>query len=299
MNKGYPAAFASFIIWGLSPIYWKLLSSIPATEIILHRIIWSLPFLFFALLVLKGKAAVFALFKSFFKNKINVISATLLAFNWLVFIWAINNNYILEASLGYFINPIINVLMGMFFLKERLQVLQKIAVVFAVLGVLYLTFNYGQFPWIALFLAFSFATYGLIRKTGHLGSVEGLTFEMLVIYLPTLIVFGIFYFSGNIIFNTVEMPQRLLLIFTGVITASPLLLFAYGARKIKYSTIGIIQYLAPTMQFFIGIFIYEEDFTTDRFIGFLFIWIGLLIYSYDTIVRSKIKNVIRQQRKVD
>lgn len=289
MNKGYPAAIAAYFFWGFSPIFWKLISQIPALEILLHRIFWSFPFLMIILYWRSGSANLKSLFKNFAQKRLYFISALLLAINWLLFIWAVNNGYIVEASLGYFINPLVNVLLGVIFFKERIRRLQWIAILLASSGVLYLTFNYGNFPWIALSLAGSFGFYGLIRKMAPLGSIEGLTFEMVVLYLPALLLLANMNLHNNLVFFKVGFDIEIILIITGLVTIIPLLLFAFAARNIPYGTLGFIQYIAPSFQFLLGVFVYGEAFGVERFIGFVFIWLALIIYSAENIYFLKRK----------
>ena len=214
--------------------------------------------------------------------RIYFLSASLLAVNWFTFIWSVNNGFIVEASLGYFINPLVNVFLGVVILKERLRPGQWLALIIAAGGVLYLTFNYGSFPWIALTLAFSFAAYGLIRKTGRLEALDGLSFETGLLFLPALLflIFGIF--NGQTTIVDQPLNLQILVTVTGIITALPLLLFAYGARRITLTSLGFMQYIAPTLQFLLGVLLYNEPFSQQRFIGFMFIWGALIIFSLET-----------------
>ncbi len=216
------------------------------------------------------------------REKKNLITfsttALLLAINWLLYIWAVNAGFIVEASLGYFINPMISVLFGMVFFRERLRVLQWMAIVFAVLGVLYLTFYYGQFPWIALVLAVTFAIYGLLHKKNSLGPLDGLCLETAVFFVPSLVfLLGLEYVQGGA-FGHVGLSGSLLLAGAGIITTVPLLLFGYAAQQIPLSTLGLLQYLAPSINLFLGVFVYGEDFSRERMVGFLLIWVGLALY---------------------
>lgn len=283
MNKGYPAAIAAYFFWGFSPVFWKLISKIPALEILLHRILWSLPFLLLILYWRRGSQSLKPLFQNFAQKKLYFVSAVLLAVNWLLFIWAVTNGYIVEASLGYFINPLINVLLGVIFLKEHIRRLQWLAILLALSGVLYLTFNYGNFPWIALSLAGSFGVYGLIRKMAPLGSIDGLAFEMVVLYFPALLLILNLNLHNELVFFQVGFDTEIILVVTGLVTIFPLLLFAFAARNIPYGTLGFIQYIAPSFQFLLGVFVYGEAFGWQRFTGFVFIWIALLIYSAENI----------------
>ena len=260
------------------PAYWKLLRGVPAYEILSHRMVWSL-LLTMGLIVLLGRKDAFFRAAREKKNLITFsTTALLLAINWLLYIWAVNAGFIVEASLGYFINPMISVLFGMVFFRERLRVLQWMAIVFAVLGVLYLTFYYGQFPWIALVLAVTFAIYGLLHKKNSLGPLDGLCLETAVFFVPSLVfLLGLEYVQGGA-FGHVGLSGSLLLAGAGIITTVPLLLFGYAAQQIPLSTLGLLQYLAPSINLFLGVFVYGEDFSRERMVGFLLIWVGLALY---------------------
>lgn len=286
MNKyaGVLAAAGAYILWGILPAYWKLLGEVPAYEILSHRMIWSL-LLTFGLVVLLGRRAAFLKAARERKNLVTFsTTALLLAVNWLLYIWAVNAGFIVEASLGYFINPLINVVFGVIFFGERLRLMQSVAIVFAVLGVLYLTFYYGQFPWIALVLAITFAIYGLLHKKNSLGSLEGLCLETAVFFIPTLVfLLGLEYARGGA-FGHIGMAGSLLLAGAGVITTVPLLLFGYAAHRIPLSTLGLLQYLAPSINLVIGVFVFGEDFSRQRMIGFALIWVGLVLYVAENMV---------------
>jgi chloramphenicol-sensitive protein RarD len=214
-------------------------------------------------------------------------SALLLSVNWFVYIWGVNAGFIVETSLGYFINPLVSVLMGVFFLGERLRKGQWGAIALAAVGVIYLTVRYGALPWIALTLATTFALYGLIRKTAPLGSLEGLSLETALMFLPALGYLIYLESQGTAAFGHVDGQTTLLLGLAGVATAVPLLFFAAGARRIKLATIGILQYIAPTLQFLIGVLVYHESFSVDRLVGFSLIWLALVIYSAENIWFSR------------
>ena len=214
-------------------------------------------------------------------------SALLLSVNWFVYIWGVNAGFIVETSLGYFINPLVSVLMGVFFLGEQLRKGQWLAIALAGVGVIYLTVRYGALPWIALTLATSFALYGLIRKTAPLGSLEGLSLETALMFIPALGYLVYLESLGTAAFGHVDGLTTGLLMFAGAATAVPLLFFAAGARRTRLATIGILQYIAPTLQFLIGVLIYHEPFTADRLVGFGFIWLALFIYSGENIWFSR------------
>jgi len=282
-NKGTLAALGAYFLWGLFPIYWKFLDHVPAGEILAHRMLWS--FAFMLLLMAIGREW------RWLKTAVSqprtlllfVLSATLLGINWLTYIWGVNNGYIVDTSLGYFINPLVNVVLGVLFLRERPRRGQWLAIGVATIGVVYLAVSYGVVLWISLTLAFSFAFYGLLRKTSSLNSWEGLTLETAVFFLPA---FGYLFFlevGETAAFGHISASTTLLLLGTGIATSVPLLLFAYGARLVTLTTLGILQYMAPTMQFLIGVLIYNEPFTSQRIIGFSIIWIALAIYSGENV----------------
>ncbi len=278
--SGVLAAAGAYILWGLLPAYWKLLSGVPAYEILSHRMLWSL-LLTLGIIVLLGRKEIFFRAAGERKNLITFsTTALLLAINWLLYIWAVNAGFIVEASLGYFINPLINVLFGMVFFRERLRALQWVAIAFAVLGVLYLTFYYGRFPWIAMVLAVTFAIYGLLHKQNPLGALDGLCLETAVFFVPCLVLLlGLEYVQvqgGS--FGHIGLYGSLLLAGAGIITTIPLLLFGYAAHKIPLSTLGLLQYMAPSINLILGVFVYGEDFSRQRMFGFLLIWVGLALY---------------------
>ncbi len=281
-GRGALIAGSAYVLWGFFPIYWKFLQQVSPLEILIHRILWS--FVVVALLLgvqgqwqwLRQGQAQPAMLRVF------ALTGVLLAINWLVYIWANNNGHIVEASLGYFITPLVNVVLGMVFLHERLRPVQWVAVSTATAGVLYLLLNSGGLLWISLTLALSFGFYGLLRKTAKLGSLPGLTVEMAVLLLPALAYALFLQFSGRAAFGHESITVTLLLAFSGVVTAVPLLLFAAGARRVTLTSLGVLQYIAPTMQFLIGVLLYGERFTTHRVIGFSIIWLALVIYAWDS-----------------
>lgn len=288
-NFGLFYALSAYFIWGIAPLFWKLIDKIPAIEILYHRMVWSFVILIIILTVRKHWAWTFSLFKNWRTLLIYLISSILLSLNWYTFIWAMNSAYIVEASLGYFINPLISVLMGVIFLKEKLRSGQWLAVAIAALGVLYLTFNYGSFPWIAITLATTFATYSLIRKTAALESLEGLSLEMSFLLIPALVQLFLLGKTGTSIFGPENWLQSILLICTGLVTVLPLLLFAAGVRKVTLSLVGLLQYVAPTLQFSIGVFVFKETFNQTRLIGFIIVWIALIVYTFESLIFQKKK----------
>jgi len=283
MNRGVWYGIAAYGMWGLFPLYWKALQHVPALEILSHRMTWSLLFVLVLLLVRRRWDWLKTAVHTPRTILLFIASALLLSTNWFVYIWGVNAGHIVETSLGYFINPLVSVLMGVFFLGETLRRVQWVAIALAAAGVIYLTVQYGALPWIALTLATSFALYGLIRKTAPLGSLEGLSLETALMFFPALGYLLYLEWTGTAAFGHVDPLTSLLLGFAGVATAVPLLLFAAGARRIKLATIGILQYIAPTLQFLIGVLVYQEPFTMDRVVGFSLIWLALLIYSGENI----------------
>jgi chloramphenicol-sensitive protein RarD len=281
MNKGILAGIGAYTLWGLFPIYWRLLEKDPAIEILAHRMVWSLVFVAGILTVQKDWRWLGEVLRNRKTMVVYTLAAILLSLNWYTYIWAVNAGFVVEASLGYFINPLVNFLLGVIFFGERLRGGQVVAVMLAVLGVVYLTVNYGSLPWISLVLAFTFGMYGLIKKTASLESMHGFSLETMVLFLPALVYLlyreatgvGAFVHQGTII--------TLLLILAGPVTSIPLLMFGYAARRIPLSMLGFIQYIAPTLQFLLGVFVYLEPFPKARLVGFCIIWLALLVYSLE------------------
>lgn len=281
--SGVAYASAAFLIWGLSPIYWKVLHNISALEIIMHRTIWSFVFLLIILVFQRhGNEFMVAVKKR--RTFLFLIPTTmLLAFNWFIYIWAVNNEHILQASLGYFITPLVNVLLGMIFLRERLRPLQTVSLVLAGIGVLYLAVHYGKFPWIALSLAFAFGFYGLIRKVAPVSSFVGLSLEIFFLSGPAL-AYLIFLDSkdAGALFH-ISIKMDLFLMGTAFLTAFPLLLFTLGTRRLNLSTVGFLQYIAPSCMFLLGVFLYNEPISSAQTLTFVLIWTALCIYSTDSV----------------
>ena len=279
-RRGLWAAAFAFVVWGLVPLYWHLLKAVPSLQIVLHRIVWSALFVGAFLLWRDGR--------HWLKNTLAgqpklaamlALSGVLIAFNWGLYIWAVNAGHVVETALGYFINPLLNVLIGVLFLRERLQPLQWLSVGIAAVGVLWLTFNYGSFPWIALALAASFGLYGLVRKLAHVDSVSGLGVESAYLFVPAIamLMWSETHGSGGF-GNGYGAWLSALLVFGGILTALPLIGFAYAVRRIPLATVGLMQYIAPTLQFLIGVYIFNEPFDRDRLIGFACIWLALAVF---------------------
>jgi chloramphenicol-sensitive protein RarD len=282
MNTGMLYAFAAYVIWGSFPIYFKALQQIPALEILLHRMVWSLLLL---LLVLSIRRQWSWLRTTFRQPKVLAgfaASALLLSANWFIYIWAVNHDRVIDASLGYFINPLVNVLLGFFILHERLRRLQWVSIAIAAAGVAWLTWQNGHPPWIGLSLGLTFSIYGLLRKTAVLGPLEGLSLETMLLFPLASIALSVQAFNDHNAFAHASIASQWLLVAAGPITAVPLLLFAAGARRISMATLGVLQYITPSMQLLLGVWLYHEQFGT-RFPGFAAIWIALAIYSFEGI----------------
>ena len=280
---GVVYAAGAFFIWGISPIYWKALRAVPAFEIILHRIVWSFFFLVPVILVMRRWKDFVDALKNYRILLILLFTALIISGNWLLYIWAVNHDHLLQASLGYYISPLVNVVLGMIFLKERLRPPQILAVLLAAAGVLYLTIYYGEFPWIALTLAVSFGLYGLIRKTAPVGSLAGLTVETLLVSIPALVYLFYLDSQGAGTIFRVSLKLDLLLMGCALATAIPLLFFTLGARRLYLSTVGLLQYIAPTCMFLMAVLLFHEPFVKAQVVTFIFIWTALVIYSTDSI----------------
>jgi len=291
--QGVGYASAAFLIWGLSPIYWKVLRNIPAFEIIMHRVIWSFLFLIIILVFQRHLNELITALKNRRTFLILFPTTILLGFNWFIYIWAVNNEHILQASLGYFINPLINVLLGMVFLKERLRPLQAVSLVLAGIGVLYLTFHYGAFPWIALSLAFAFGFYGLIRKVAPVSSLVGLSVEMLFLAVPALAYIVFLDNNGTGALFRISIKIDLFLMGAAFLTALPLLLFTRGARRLNLSTLGFLQYLSPSCMFLLGVYLYNEPLLNAQILTFVLIWTALFIYSTDSAMYYRLSRNLR------
>ena len=285
-SLGLISGSAAFITWGLLPLYWKLLDFVPAVEILLHRIIWSAVFISLVLYFSSGlKTTIISLRRPKVLATF-ILSAIFVSANWLIFIWAVNSEYVLETSLGYFINPLINVLLGVLVLKERLSPRQVVAVILATAGVLYLTIAYGSFPWVAIGIALSFAIYGLIRKKAYLEALPGLFVETILLLIPALVYLILIESRGQGHFLQADISTKLIFIIAGPATAIPLLWFAHSARLLKYSTLGLLLYLSPTITFFLAVFVFNEPFTQAHLVCFSLIWSGLIVFSLDSYTQS-------------
>jgi chloramphenicol-sensitive protein RarD len=285
-TTGLVYGLSAYVLWGLLPLYWKLVESAGPFEILAHRGIWSLLLCVFLLAARKQLKSAYQMVKARRTLSILLLSSGMLMLNWSVFIWAVTEDRVVESALGYYITPLINVMVGIFILRERLKVLQKIAVALASIGVLVLTVGYGSLPWVALVLSTSWACYSLIKKKLNLGALETLSVEALFAFLPNLVYLIAIERSGDAIFGK-DLWLTILLFGAGAATVTPLLLFNGAATRLPLSTVGLLQYLTPTMMFLIGVFINNEDMAPTKLLGFGFIWLALIILSRDLIKSSR------------
>jgi chloramphenicol-sensitive protein RarD len=281
---GLMYAGSAFLIWGLSPVYWKALGAVPALEITMHRVVWSFVFLICLILLQRRRHEFVEVLKNGRMLLTLIFTAIIISGNWLLYIWAVNNNYLLQASLGYYINPLVNVVLGMVFLREQLRKPQILAVLLAAGGVLYLTMSYGEFPWIAFTLALSFGFYGLIRKVAPVGALVGLAVETMLLSPPAVIYLVHLNSQGADAIFRVSLKLDLLLIGCAPLTTVPLLFFTLGAKRIYLSTLGLIQYIGPSGMFLLALFYYHEPFSAAQIWTFVMIWAALVIYSTDSVI---------------
>jgi chloramphenicol-sensitive protein RarD len=277
-RKGIWLALGAYGIWGVLPVYWKLLHEVPADQILAHRIVWSFGFLGLLVVLRREGKVLRAAWGQRRTLGLYAAAAGFLAVNWFIYIWSVNHERIVETSLGYYINPLFSVLLGVVALRESLTRLQGFAVAMAGLGVVYLTWHYGTFPWIALILASSFSAYGLLKKKAPLGALPGLVLETAALMPPAILFLFAQEHRGTGAFGHAGLGPTLLLAGTGVVTAMPLLLFAGAARRVNLSTLGLLQYASPTMGLLIGVGLYHEPFPRQRQIGFAIVWSALALY---------------------
>jgi chloramphenicol-sensitive protein RarD len=277
-RRGVWFAIGAYTIWGLLPVYWKALHNVPAASILANRIAWSAVFVALLLTVRRNWGWLRPALHSRRTVAIYVGAALFLSVNWYIYIWAVNAGFLVDASLGYFITPLVNVLMGVLFFRERLSGGQWLAVALAAVGVVYITFSYGQLPWIGLSLAFTFGVYGLVKKRARLPSLEGMALETGTIFLPAVAFLVYQEVAGQGVLGHTDWLTSVLLMGTGVITVIPLLWFADAAQRIPLSMMGVIQYISPTLMFILGIAVFHEPFDIHRLVGFLLIWAALAVY---------------------
>ena len=281
LKKGVAYSIGAYLIWGVFPIYWKQTASVPALQLIGHRIVWSCLTLLLVVFCSNGWRA---LVRGVLRSRVlrlYAVAGALISINWFAFVWAVNSGLIVEVSLGYFINPMVSVVLGVLVLRERLRPPQIVAVILAASGVLYLTVAYGSLPWIALTLALSFGSYGLVKKTAPLGSMQGLTVETALL-LPAALLYLLYVdWHGEGAFLRMNPKTDMLLMGSGVVTTVPLLMFSSGVRRIPLSLVGLLQYISPTMQLLIGVLKYREPFSRADLIGYSLVWTALLIFGLD------------------
>ncbi|MBM7662376.1 chloramphenicol-sensitive protein RarD [Bacillus mesophilus] len=293
---GMAATAGSYLIWGFLPLYWKLVQDISPGEILAHRIVWSFVFM---LLILTAVGKIRQLkvdLRELLTNRKRLIGISLasvvISMNWVIYIWAVNADHVVQASLGYYINPLVSILLGILVLKEKLTIWQTVSFILAAIGVLNLTIYFGTVPWVALALAISFGIYGLIKKMVQLGAMVGLTIETLFVTPFALLFLGMTHAGGEGIFMA-DLNLTLILMGGGIATAVPLLLFATGAKRIPLSMVGILQYIAPTIMLMLGVFLYKEPFTDTHLASFICIWTALTLYT-----ASKTKWFISMEHKL-
>jgi chloramphenicol-sensitive protein RarD len=289
--KGFWAVFGSFVCWGLFPLYWHQLKAVPAMQIVAHRVVWCAVLVVGYLMLTAGPGWLRQALRRPRVPLMLTASSLLVSFNWGLYIWAVNNGHVVESSLGYFINPLVNVLLGVLLLKEKLNPAQRAAVACAALGVTWLTWQLGALPWVALLLALSFGSYGLIRKIAAVESIPGLGVESVFLFLPALGYLLWTHGRGEGAFGQLPPLQNVMLVAGGAVTALPLIGFAYGARRISYSLVGIVQYVGPTLQLLTGVFLFGEAFTRTQAVGFGLIWAALAICATDGLWRSRAARV--------
>lgn len=288
-RQGIALGVAAYLMWGLFPLYWPLLKPLGPLEILAHRVVWSLGVMVVWLLAIKRLAWVREVPRV--KLAWLALAAVLVSFNWLLYIWAVNAGHVVETSLGYFINPLMSVLLGVLVLGERLRRLQWWAMALATVAVLVLSFDYGRPPWIALGLAPSFALYGLVKKRAGVGAVESLSFETLVLFVPALAYLVWLEARGVGGFGHVDATKNLLLVGAGVATALPLVCFGAAANRVPLSTVGVLQYIAPSLQFLCGVVVFHEAMSNGRWLGFGLIWAALVVFAAEGLWTSRRRHV--------
>lgn len=278
--RGFALALGAYLLWGFLPIYMKALSHIPAPEVVAHRVLWSVPVAGLVLWRLGRTADLAAALGSPRALGMAAVTASLISANWAIYIWAIASDKAVETALGYYINPLVNVLLGAVLLGEKLNRAQIAAVALATLAVVVLTVEAGSVPWVSLALAFSFGFYGFFRKTLPIGPSQGFMLEVLILLVPALIYVGYGFVSGTSHFWAGDTRDTALLMFAGPMTAVPLLLYGFGAKLLRYSTMGLMQYVVPTIIFLIAVFVFREPFSHVQAVAFGIIWVALVIYSW-------------------
>ncbi|MDS9471756.1 EamA family transporter RarD [Sporosarcina pasteurii] len=289
-KSGVLWAISAYIIWGILPVYWKTLHHVSSAEILTSRIVWAFLLTLLLVLFMKSGRKLIEDLKTLWQSQKKFWSlfsaSVLISANWFIYIWAVNHDHLVQTSLGYYMNPLVSVLLGVVFLKERLNASQKTAFLLAVIGVTILTISYGAFPWIAFVLAVTFAVYGLVKKTIKLDALRGLTIETFFITPIALAYYIWLFIQGEAAFLQTNFKTSILLILTGVVTALPLVLFAKGAQRMPLYMVGFLQYIAPTMMLFLGVIVYGETFGKIELLSFAFIWLALLLFTVSTLFET-------------
>jgi chloramphenicol-sensitive protein RarD len=286
-RKGLGYGFGAYLLWGLFPLYWPLLKPAGALEILAQRMVWSLLLIMLVLVVTRGLGPVRRLVADRARAARLALAAVLVSVNWGIYIWAVNSGQVVESSLGYFINPLFTILLGVLVLKERLNRTQWIAVGIATLAIVVLTVDYGRLPWIALTLATSFGCYGFLKKQVSAGAVESLAVETAVLVGPALLTLIVLAQQSRLTFGHAGLGNALLLACTGVVTAVPLLLFGAAARRLPLTSMGLLQYLAPMLQFAVGVGLRHEPMPLARLLGFVLVWVALVVLTADALIRRR------------
>lgn len=287
MSRGIAYGLAAYLVWGILPVFWKLLHTVTPLEIVAHRIVWSFVLLLGVLAITGNHRAIVAAMRTPRALLPFALTGLLLMTNWLVYIWAVNSGRVIETSLGYFMNPLVNVLLGVVFLRERMRVWQWAATAMAATGVVWLTIQYGSLPWIALTVAFSFGFYGLLKKLSKLGALEGLSVEMGILLGPMILLLAFIYLQQDGFGLVAHAPTFGMLLLTGAFTVIPLLLFGLAARMIPLTVLGLIQYIAPTLQFLLGVLVFREPFSLQLLIGFILIWAALAMFTWEGLAHRR------------
>jgi chloramphenicol-sensitive protein RarD len=281
----------AYAIWGLFPIYWKLIEFVPAVQLIAHRIAWSFLVLVPIVMARRTAGRADAHRQPSWPDRRTIglygLAGVLIAGNWFLYVWAVNHDFIVETSLGYFITPLVNVLIGIVVLHERLRRVQWIAVLLAASGVTYLTVVYGGLPWISIGLAVSFGTYGFVKKKARLPALFGLTIETGLLFLPAVAYLLIVERNGSGAFGHAGVLPTLLMAGSGIITTVPLVMFATAVQRVPLSVIGIVQYISPTLQFLIGVFMYDEPFSHEQLVGFSLVWTALVMFTVESVTNAR------------
>ena len=298
-KSGVLLVVPAYIIWGILPVYWKSIGNVPSAEILVSRIVWAFILTLLLVILMKNGRHLKQDLKTLWQSQRSFwslfVASILISGNWYLYIWAVNHDHVVQTSLGYYINPLVSVLLGIFFLKEKLSGAQKTAFLLATIGVAILTISYGQFPWLAFVLAISFAVYGLAKKQIKLDALRGLTIETFFIMPIALGYYVWLFMSDRAVFLHSDLKTDVLLIFTGAATALPLVLFAKGAQRIPLYMVGILQYIAPTMMLFLGVIVYEETFGKIDLLSFIFIWTALILFAGSKIVEiARTKKAVKQ-----